>query len=75
MDKRRKGEYVTLHCSHCSWGTELAMAETAASTVVACAHCHAPLYWHVCAGCGLGYLGTAVPRCPSCDDDSLDEIS
>jgi hypothetical protein len=66
---RQKGEYVTLHCTHCSWGTELAMPETAASTAVPCAHCHQPLYWHVCVGCGLGYLGGSVPRCPICEED------
>lgn len=65
---------MTLHCVRCNWGTELAMASTNASTVVPCAHCGEPLYWHCCAGCGLCYLGTATPSCPSCDDASLDEL-
>ena len=72
--KRKKGEAVTLHCERCNWGTELAMAATEVSTVVACAHCGGSLYWHRCEQCGMGYLGSAEPACPSCDDASLDEL-
>lgn len=50
------------------------MADTARSTVIACAHCSEPLHWHRCESCGLCYAGEATPRCPSCDDPSLDEL-
>jgi len=72
--KKRKGESVTLHCERCGWGTELPMADTEHSTVVPCTHCQAPLHWHCCDTCGLCYLGAETPRCPSCDDPSLDEL-
>jgi hypothetical protein len=72
--KRKKGECVTLHCERCSWGTELPMAATTESTVVPCAHCGEPLHWHRCTSCGLCYLGSSTPACPSCDDASLDEL-
>ena len=72
--KRKKGECVTLHCGRCGWGTELPMEQTASSTVIPCAHCSEPLFWHRCEGCGLCYLGNRTPGCPSCDDPSLDEL-
>jgi hypothetical protein len=50
------------------------MSATETSTVVPCAHCGESLYWHRCEGCGLCYLGEAIPRCPSCDELEADEI-
>jgi hypothetical protein len=72
---RRKGEAVTLHCSHCTWGTELPLADTEASCVIQCAHCGSAIYWHRCEQCGLCYAGGEAPRCPICDDPSLDQLS
>jgi len=72
--KRRKGEVITLYCSSCTWSTELPMADTERSCVVPCAHCGKPLYWHACEHCGLKYVGGAAPRCPLCDDSSLDGL-
>ncbi len=74
MNKRKKGEYVTLHCARCNWGTELPMNETEESTVLRCAHCAELIYWHRCPQCGLCYAGSATPCCPSCDDPSLDDV-
>lgn len=74
MTKKKKGENVTLLCARCRWSTELAMSATEQSTIVPCAHCGEPLYWHCCATCGLRYMGEADPRCPSCEDPSLDEL-
>ena len=71
---RRKGELVTLHCARCHWGTELPLADTRSSTVVACAHCGEPIFWHRCELCGLCYVGNALPCCPSCEDPSLDDL-
>jgi len=71
---KRKGEVVTLHCAHCRWSTELPMGDTQQSTVVPCAHCAKPLHWHRCEACGLCYLGEPTPRCPSCEEPSLDEL-
>jgi hypothetical protein len=73
--KRKKGEVVTLYCDSCRWSTELPLARTEESIVIECAHCRAPLYWHRCPSCELCYAGTSVPKCPSCDDDSLDDVS
>lgn len=72
--RRKKGEVVTLRCARCTWSSELPLAETEHSTVIACVHCGEPIYWHCCATCGLCYVGEAAPQCPSCDDPSLDEL-
>ena len=50
------------------------MADTEESRVVPCDHCGKPLYWHVCAQCGLKYVGAATPQCPICADDALDSL-
>jgi hypothetical protein len=71
---RRKGEVAILHCAHCAWSTEVALDATADSMVVACAHCGQSIYWHRCVQCGLCYLGSADPACPSCDDSALDDL-
>jgi hypothetical protein len=72
---KKKGEVATLYCESCSWSTELPLASTRDSVVVPCAHCGAPLYWHRCGSCGLCYAGGSEPRCPICDDDSLDDLA
>jgi hypothetical protein len=63
---RRKAESVTLYCTHCTWGSELPLAETEESQVITCSHCGKPIYWHRCETCGLCYAGTEIPRCPIC---------
>jgi hypothetical protein len=74
--RRKKGESVTLYCTHCTWSTELSLAETEHSVVVTCSHCGASIYWHACASCGLKYAGEQAPRCPVCDaDGSLEDIT
>ena len=50
------------------------MADTEASCVVPCVHCGKPLYWHACEQCGLKYVGAATPKCPICEDSSLDSL-
>lgn len=50
------------------------MEDTVHSTVLPCAHCGEPIYWHRCEHCGLCYVGSATPACPSCDDPALDDL-
>jgi hypothetical protein len=73
---RKKGEVVTLYCTHCTWSTELALAAMQDSQVIACVHCSSPIYWHVCPTCGLKFVGQEAPHCPICDGDaSLEDVS
>jgi hypothetical protein len=51
------------------------LADTEASCVIQCAHCGSAIYWHRCEQCGLCYAGGEAPRCPICDDPSLDQLS
>jgi hypothetical protein len=69
---KKKGESTTLYCTHCTWGTELSMAETESSRIVPCAHCGKPIYWHCCETCGLCYVGAQTPHCPICNDPELE---
>jgi hypothetical protein len=70
---RKKGEVVSLQCARCGWSNEVPLRDTVDSTVVACVHCGASIYWHRCGTCGLCYLGEATPACPLCDAPPLDE--
>lgn len=72
--RRKKGEVAILHCSNCHWSTDVPLDETAHSTVVPCVHCGASIYWHRCPECGLCYVGSEAPACPSCDDSAVDEL-
>ena len=65
---------MSLQCARCGWSSELPLRDTDNSTVLACVHCAASIYWHRCPTCGLCYLGAETPACPSCDDSTLDEL-
>jgi hypothetical protein len=71
---KRKGESVLLQCTRCKWSTELPLQATEQSAIVPCTHCGASIHWHRCEQCSLCYVGEAEPRCPICDDTTLDEL-